>query len=144
MAQRYGPTLREGLESLPQELYDIIFDYTFTPPSRNGVVTVDAKFNGSAVSNVSRATNALLLKRYNTCTIVGSIWHILYRLESFRGRDDLKDVRCWFYASDEEMKASGGCIPQHYTISNSLWERLQSELGMREFVRFRMTKEKVS
>ncbi|KAF7191053.1 hypothetical protein HII31_07568 [Pseudocercospora fuligena] len=86
-----APTLQVRLESLPRELYDIIFDYTSTPTSRNGVVTVDAKFNGAAVSNVSRATNALLLERYNTCTVVGSIFQILHHLESFRGRGKLQN-----------------------------------------------------
>ncbi|KXT10090.1 hypothetical protein AC579_8964 [Pseudocercospora musae] len=141
MAQTDKMALRDHLGSLPRELYDIIFDYTFTPPSQNGVVTVDSSFKGAAASNVDRATNALLLERYSTCTVVGNSRHIIAGLKSFTGREKLPDVRCWVYESLEECLKSKQTQMQDIATILSLREKLQSELGMRRNTRCELVKE---
>jgi len=60
--------LQRLLQSLPQELYDIIFDLTFTVD--NAVLHVNSSYKPAATLQVSRATRAMIAPEYYARRII--------------------------------------------------------------------------
>lgn len=56
------PTLKQNLEDLPAELYDLIYNFTFTPSSSD--FHISGSYNPPANLQVDRRTRQLATKRY--------------------------------------------------------------------------------
>jgi hypothetical protein len=59
-------TLKTRLENLPQELYDEIFDYTFTPDG--SAITVGTKYKPPSTLHVNQKTREKVAIRYYSST----------------------------------------------------------------------------
>lgn len=63
------PYLTPGIQSLPQELKDLIFDFAFTPPPPNTVVKVDANYRPPTYISICSTLRAKTAQQYYSSSV---------------------------------------------------------------------------